>query len=119
MDGFLPPRLTGAWTASLARLQHDAAERDLLDALPWCLSWLEELAPADRADIRAVLRHITRGQELDIERFADGATPHALGSSGQLEEYTYLVAGCVGEFWTELCFRHVPGFASPAEAGNA
>jgi farnesyl-diphosphate farnesyltransferase len=28
-----------------------------------------------------------------------------------LDEYTYLVAGCVGEFWTDLCFRHLPKFA--------
>ena len=35
VDGRLPAaRTAGAWTASLARLQHDAAERDLLDALP-------------------------------------------------------------------------------------
>src|SRR5262249_26285470 len=27
-------------------------------------------------------------------------------------EYTYLVAGCVGEFWTRLCFRHLRDFAS-------
>lgn len=111
VDGRLPADWTaGAWTASLARLQHDTAERDLLDALPWCLSWLEELAPADRDDIRAVLLHITRGQDLDIERFSDGAM-NALRSSEKLDEYTYLVAGCVGEFWTALSFRHVPEFA--------
>jgi farnesyl-diphosphate farnesyltransferase len=113
VDGRLPAaEATGAFTARFAGLQHNAAERDLLDALPWCLSWLEELGPADREDVRAVMRHITRGQELDIDRFAEGTTPRALESSGQLDEYTYLVAGCVGEFWTNLCFRHVPGFAS-------
>ena len=113
VDGRLPAAKTvPALATSFVRLQHDAAERDLLDALPWCLSWLEALAPQDRDDVRAVLRHITRGQDLDLERFADGATPHALGSSGQLDDYTYLVAGCVGEFWTDLCFRHVPAFAS-------
>ena len=35
----------------------------------------------------------------------------ALGSAAALDEYTYGVAGCVGEFWTELCFRHLPDFA--------
>ncbi|HEX3817492.1 MAG TPA: squalene/phytoene synthase family protein, partial [Chthoniobacterales bacterium] len=33
------------------------------------------------------------------------------------DEYTYLVAGCVGAFWTRLGFRHCPPFAgrSPNE----
>ena len=26
----------------------------------------------------------------------------------ELDEYTYLVAGCVGEFWTRLCLNHLP-----------
>lgn len=112
IDGRLPARAAAATlAASFGRLQHDPGERNLIAALPWCLSWLEELAQADRDDVRAVLRHITRGQSMDIERFAPGMSPGALDSPEQLDEYTYLVAGCVGEFWTELCFRHLPGFA--------
>lgn len=96
---------------SFAPLQDDPEERQLIRALPQCLAWLEQLAPPDRDDVRAVLRHITRGQLLDLERFVPGTT-HALGSAAELDEYTYLVAGCVGEFWTGLCFRHLPGFAT-------
>ena len=112
IDGRLPAPAMAASLASSAHLQHDVAERNLILALPWCLSWLDDLAPADRDDVRAVLRHITYGQALDIERFAQGAPPMALQTAAQLDEYTYLVAGCVGEFWTELCFRHLPGFAA-------
>jgi len=97
--------------ASFAPLQDNLEERNLILALPRCLTWLDELAPADRDDVRAVLRHITYGQDLDIERFAPGAPPIALQTTAQLDEYTYLVAGCVGEFWTDLSFRHVPRFA--------
>ena len=71
-------------SASFAPLQHDRQERDLIVALPQCLAWLDELAPADRDDVRAVLRHITHGQALDIERFAQGAPPRALDSPAQL-----------------------------------
>ena len=39
----------------------------------------------------------------------------ALGTAADLDEYTYLVAGCVGEFWTRLCFRHVRHFANRTE----
>jgi farnesyl-diphosphate farnesyltransferase len=98
--------------AAFAREQGDADERKLILALPECLEQLEALGSADRNDVRAVLRHITYGQALDIERFAAGGPPRALQTAEQLDEYTYLVAGCVGEFWTDLCFRHVPAFAT-------
>lgn len=92
-------------------------EQRLLDALPDCIEWLDGLAADDRDDVRTVLGHITRGQRLDIERFgaATAQAPVALQAAAELEEYTYLVAGCVGEFWTKLGFRHLPGFASMPE----
>jgi farnesyl-diphosphate farnesyltransferase len=98
--------------ASFAGAGASADERSLMRALPECLEMLEALGPPDRADVRAVLRHITYGQSLDIERFGRGAPLAALQTAAQLDEYTYLVAGCVGEFWTELCLRHLPGFAA-------
>ena len=39
-----------------------------------------------------------------------------LADESALEEYTYLVAGCVGEFWTKLCLLEWPNYARlPAE----
>lgn len=112
VDGRVPSQPIAELSASFAPLQQDEEERKLVTALPQCLRWLDALAASDRDDIRAVLRHITRGQALDIERFAGGTSPIALDSAAQLDEYTYLVAGCVGEFWTQLCFRHLPSFAT-------
>jgi farnesyl-diphosphate farnesyltransferase len=86
-------------------------ERLLLAKLPDCLQWLAELPVADRGDIVAVLEKITRGQELDVRRFGDPAPVGALKTAVELNEYTHLVAGCVGEFWTRVCFRHVARFA--------
>ena len=40
----------------------------------------------------------------------------ALRSAAELDEYTYLVAGCVGEFWTRLCFAHVKKFSERPES---
>jgi farnesyl-diphosphate farnesyltransferase len=97
--------------ASFVPLQENAAERTLLDSLPDCLKWLEQTGGADRGDIRAVLEKITHGQMLDLHRFDNPAEVRALQTSADLDEYTYLVAGCVGEFWTRLCFRHVRDFA--------
>jgi len=77
-----------------------------------------------------VLEKITRGQMLDLHRFdspavrrdgfavANNATQVcALQTAADLDEYTYLVAGCVGEFWTRLCFRHLRDFASSIPDG--
>jgi farnesyl-diphosphate farnesyltransferase len=102
-------------TASFISLQENASERQLLEALPDCLFWLNHMEHADRNDIRIVLEQITRGQMLDLERFGDPKEVRALGTAADLDEYTYLVAGCVGEFWTRLCFRRVRNFASRTE----
>jgi farnesyl-diphosphate farnesyltransferase len=80
--------------------------------LPDCLKWLEQTGAADRDDIRAVLEKITHGQMLDLHRFDNPAQVRALQTAADLDEYTYLVAGCVGEFWTRLCFRHLRDFTS-------
>jgi farnesyl-diphosphate farnesyltransferase len=98
--------------ASFVPLQVNAAERILLDSLPDCLEWLEQTGEADRDDIRAVLEKITHGQMLDLHRFDNPAQVRALQTAADLDEYTYLVAGCVGEFWTRLCFRHLGDFAT-------
>ncbi len=97
---------------SFVPLQENAAERTLLDSLPDCLKWLEQIEAADREDIRALLEKITHGQMLDLHRFDNPAEVRAFQTAADLDEYTYLVAGCVGEFWTRLCFRHLRDFAT-------
>lgn len=89
--------------------QGPPAERKLLGQIESVLQWLPTQSPADQCDIRAVLATITSGQELDLQRFGKttGKTPVALGSDAELDDYTYRVAGCVGEFWTRLTRRHV------------
>jgi len=105
----------GQLRESFAPLQKDEAERELIARLPDLLDWLGELAPADGAEVRSVLAQINRGQTLDLERFGSTSELHALASAAQLDEYTYLVAGCVGEFWTRLCFAHVKNFSARRE----
>jgi farnesyl-diphosphate farnesyltransferase len=111
IEGRIPAPDVAASLAAFGSPQADPEERNLISAVPQCLGWLDQLAPADREDVRAVLRHITYGQAIDIQRFPEGASIMALQTAAQLNEYTYLVAGCVGEFWTELCYRHLPRFA--------
>jgi farnesyl-diphosphate farnesyltransferase len=101
--------------ASFVSLQKNASERRLLESLPDCIVCLEGMEHADRNDIRLVLEKITRGQMLDLQRFDNPQEIRALSTAADLDEYTYLVAGCVGEFWTRLCFRHVRQFSSRSE----
>lgn len=88
---------------------HDG-ERTLIQQLGGCLSALEALPPFDRWELRRTLARIGRGQELDLQRFgdADVAEPKPLATAAELDEYTYFVAGCVGELWTRLCAEHLP-----------
>jgi farnesyl-diphosphate farnesyltransferase len=96
----------------MARQQGSPAEARLLDQAEASLALLEALAPEDRALVRRVLETITSGQELDLRRFARASAQHivCLGTEADLDDYTYRVAGCVGEFWTRICrARLFPG----------
>ena len=101
--------------ASFVSLQENKSERQLLASLRHCLARLEGMEHADRNDIRVVLEKITRGQMLDLQYFDNPQEIRALSTAADLDEYTYLVAGSVGEFWTRLCFRHIRQFASRTE----
>ena len=101
--------------AAFVPLQEKTSERQLLESLPDCLGWLNQIEQADRSDIRGVLEKITHGQMLDLQRFDNPQEVRALATAADLDKYTYLVAGCVGEFWTRLCFRHVRNFARLSE----
>ncbi|MGB8356151.1 MAG: phytoene/squalene synthase family protein [Chthoniobacteraceae bacterium] len=89
----------------------DKAELKLLTKIEACLEWLHAQPPEDRKDIVNVLEKIIYGQELDIVRFPGASHPRALQNGAELDEYTYLVAGCVGEFWTRICCRHLERYA--------
>jgi len=101
--------------ASFAPLQEHEAERTLVESLPDCLEWLGRLETSDCLDVRAVLEKITQGQMLDLQRFSETAEITALSTAADLDEYTFLVAGSVGEFWTRVCFRHIRNFAARPE----
>jgi farnesyl-diphosphate farnesyltransferase len=88
------------------------AEKDLLQSLPALLQMLD--ASPDREEVLDVWRTILSGQIFDLERFGPGASPLTLEEAVR---YTGLVAGCVGKFWTRICFKHIPGYSrEPFEA---
>jgi len=106
----LRDRILGASSAALdfgalAQSQASPAERALLGRCEEALSLLNHLPAEDRQRVRDVLSVITSGQELDLQRFAAATPPKlaALETDAELDDYTWRVAGCVGEFWTRSC----------------
>jgi farnesyl-diphosphate farnesyltransferase len=92
----------------LAQQQGLPAERVLLEKCEASLSLLRTQSELDKKLIREVLDIITSGQELDLKRFGNPAPGKlvALQSDAELDDYTFRVAGCVGQFWTRICLAH-------------
>jgi farnesyl-diphosphate farnesyltransferase len=93
----------------LAKQQGSPAEKLLVEKVEDSLAALQHFPPNDQKLIRAVLTIITSGQELDLRCFAGASAEKiiALQTAVELDDYTYRVAGCVGEFWTKLCRAHL------------
>ncbi|RYD36398.1 MAG: hypothetical protein EOP85_18310, partial [Verrucomicrobiaceae bacterium] len=94
------------WTAELLAAVPDARERLLLESTGRLLVWLGKLPAAEAHLVREVVAIIISGQALDLERFATAGEGNvvALADDGELDDYTWRVAGCVGAFWTKLGF---------------
>ncbi|PYM72691.1 MAG: farnesyl-diphosphate farnesyltransferase [Candidatus Rokuibacteriota bacterium] len=93
-----------------ALVQTHAAERRLLERVGEALARVEALPPSDRHEVRAVLATLTSGMIFDLTRFPGEDTKGlaAIESLEELDHYVYLVAGCVGPFWTALHIAHRP-----------
>jgi farnesyl-diphosphate farnesyltransferase len=89
-------------------------ERVLMGRLDECVGALRELPEWQQRSVRKVVRIITEGQKWDLDRF-EGDEVVGLESDEELRSYTYQVAGCVGEFWTEIGFGVEGDFAQAPE----
>lgn len=104
----------GALNQALRDFAHqvtDPHERILLTHWQSCLDALAQLPPSDQALIRQVLDAITEGQRWDLSAL-DGAQ-RGVNSCEELDRYTWLVAGSVGEFWTRMCQLHLHDWYTP------
>ena len=86
------------------------SETALIGSLPRLFELFESLPEVDREQVRRVVVTLTQGMELDLTTFPaeDSGQLRALKSAKDLDRYTYLVAGCVGEFWTLVAMAHEP-----------
>ncbi|MCP5536512.1 MAG: squalene/phytoene synthase family protein [Akkermansiaceae bacterium] len=113
------------WLQRLRRevihLQQHPGEKVLLENMDGVFTWLDSLLHASEVKsethygapdsqsigqgqhsaILKVIGHIVHGQRLDIDRF-ELQQGFRFTLDAELEEYCYLVAGCVGEFWTDV-----------------
>ena len=88
-------------------------EKRLLGQAESLFSLLDGLPEADGELVRRVVVTLTRGMEMDLSTFPPESAGdlRALDTPGQLDCYTYLVAGCAGEFWTREAMLHEPRLA--------
>ena len=85
-------------------------ETDLLLSLPQIFAVFDSVDEPDRSLIRSVVSTLTCGMEEDLTAFPseDSGQIAALPDAAALDRYTYMVAGCVGEFWTRIMMEHCP-----------
>jgi farnesyl-diphosphate farnesyltransferase len=91
--------------------QPHGAEKQLLIKTNLILEALQKRPDEHRRLVVEVLVKIVHGQILDIERFELKKGIQSLPDWVALDEYTYLVAGSVGEFWTKLCQLEWPDYS--------
>jgi farnesyl-diphosphate farnesyltransferase len=106
-DGTLTQRLA----QEVADRQSLSDEKVLLESIGGALTVLSQMSDMDRDAVRAIVSTLTQGMEFDLHTFPDESSGHiaALNTPEELDTYTYLVAGCVGEFWTRMTYVHMPG----------
>lgn len=103
------------------------SERELVKLLPALKASLNdsERNQFDAHAIKLVWQTILEGQRWDLENFSQYPSQERQScrticsyqsvetaiTPEELDRYLYLVAGCVGEFWTIMAAHHVPYFA--------
>ncbi len=80
------------------------SEERLLAILPESLALFSRLPSDQRALVSEVVATLIEGMLWDQELFEDGGPVQGLEAE-ELEKYTYLVAGCVGPFWSRTLQR--------------
>ncbi len=111
-----------AIASELTPAQSIPEERTLLQSLGRCFAAYLAFSEGDRSLVRRLVTTLVGGMEIDLRTFppsispgvvttGDCPEPIALADDAALDRYCYHVAGCVGEFWTDLTAAHVPSLA--------
>ena len=93
------------WTSPSELSPDIEKERKLLLAVPDLLRILQSRPDSEAVPIRNVVSTLIDGMIWDQVHFPThgGVVSEGGLSDQELEQYTYLVAGCVGPFWSKIC----------------
>jgi len=97
--------------AAVAPEIQDEGERELIESTEMLVAWFQEQPNFERCELLRVWSRIAYAQEQDLRCFGDGKSLQAIPNAEGVETYTYLIAGCVGEFWTRLCQERCDDFS--------
>ncbi len=99
-------------TVGFAGYLTNRREQQLLRQIPMLMTYARLLPLSWRCELSGVLCKIIEGQQGDVITFPRQQSGfRALPDADALHRYTYMVAGCVGGFWTRLCLDAIPGYA--------
>ncbi len=93
--------------------QKHEGERLLMEEMEAVFLALDAFSDEERAMIKEVVYTIIEGQLWDLSYFQADDKLTQVAEADRLEQYTYQVAGCVGEFWTKALAHH--GYISEAD----
>ncbi len=97
-------------SGEMAAAQSHESEARLLQRFGEALAALESASAEEIRLVRQVLATIVEGQLWDLTFFE---TQPSVENEEQTRRYTYMVAGCVGEFWTELGYAMLAARFAP------
>jgi len=89
----------------------DKGEAALIAALPVVIERFGSFKPWEWKETQDLLNNIVRGQTNDLRTFHDPENVIPLPDADSLTDYIYLVAGCVGEWWTRVCLHSFPNYS--------
>jgi len=93
----------------------DEGERALIASLAQVLERYGAFKALEWKETQDLLANIIRGQTNDLRTFQEPGLIIALADADSLEDYIYLVAGCVGEWWTRICFHQYRKYSRELE----
>ena len=88
------------------------ADRLLIEQTPFLFELLRSQSISHQCAIQEVMHNIIKGQLIDLQYFDSQSEITFFSTEQELDNYLYLVAGCVGEFWTKLCFENIPHYSN-------
>lgn len=111
------PNAAGACESIQAALQGTLDNQDetqLLELLPQLFALFASQPEPDKSLIRQVVSTLTDGMVFDLQTFPpeESGEIKTLQQEVELDQYTYMVAGCVGEFWTEISVAHIDALSN-------